>query len=205
MTNNTSKSKLEKITKESLKTLGWTTLPGVMSIIGYSKKYYDKEICPIPEITVFLVTSAITMGTTFGINVAYDALAKKEYSTQSITIEVKPHTIIGSSVLDFASYASPLIRLAKVGLANDVTSIKTSYLEVEIENSELITFDKTRGFTLNKDSYYNNNFRIKNVADTWIEYNPSEIITINNKYEKLKQKSEKITEEAKLNISWPFD
>jgi len=160
MTNN-SKTKLEKITRTTLKTLMWSVLPGLGAAIEYSisdladnhRRNSDGDLPG--EIPIFVIATVLGAGVVFGINEGYNALTKKEYGTKNITIEVKHNDAMNDSFWNYASYASPLVRLAKVGFANDITSIKTDNLEVEIENSKLITFDETRGFTLNKESYYN--------------------------------------------------
>jgi hypothetical protein len=207
MTINNSKTTLQKIGKGTLKTLELLTFPGLYAAKKYIMSDFNQETKrqverhpdqywrPAFEYPIFLVATAISAGVVLGINEGYNSLAKTKYSTKNIKIEIKPNTAITDSTYNYASYVSPLIRLVTVGLANDVTSIKKYGLEIEVENSKIITFDKTQGFTLNKEACYTNDFRVKE-ENKWVEYHPTKIKHINSDYEKTKKKSERIRNKA---------
>jgi hypothetical protein len=188
---------IKKIGNVALKTLGWTALPEVMMTVAYCKKYSDdNEWTPFPEIGVFFLSTAITIGATYGTNKLYESKVNKEYSTKNITIEVK----YNASLKDNDNwgpipYLSPLLGFTLMQTSKDITKIKTKNLTMEIENTNVINFDEINGFTLTKDAYYNNNFRILknfNGDKKWVEYRQNENIEVSAKYEKLKQKIEKI-------------
>jgi len=207
MTDNNSKTRLEKIAKGALNTLEYVAFPGLYPAKKFIMSDYNqrvkKQVERRPddywrfpfEIPIFLVTTAISAGVLFGINEGYNKLANTKYSTKNIKIEVQPNATIADSTYNYVSYASPLLRLATVELAKDITSIKTYGLEIEVENSKIITFDKKTGFSLNKEACYTNDFRIKE-GSKWIEYHPTEIKKINSDYEKANRKSERIREKA---------
>jgi len=193
------------IAKGALKTAGWITSPGVMGIIEYcNTDDYDfayNDSSPFAEMGIFLAATAVTMGITFGTTIGYNKLANKEYSTKDIAIEVKHNPNLKHNFWGIASYASPLTTVIMLQYAEDITSIKTSSLEITVENTNIIMFDKEKGFSINKDAY-NSNFTVKKIAKGWGEendfltYSPSEVKRIENEYQKLKQKSAKIRENA---------
>jgi preprotein translocase subunit YajC len=206
MKTNQPKTRLQKIVQKTAYALGYAISPALSKAIKYHgsesrKNYYNKSensdtLIFVPlEYPIFLLATAMTIGTTIGINAGYNALVKKEYSAKNITIEIKPDATIKTSFKDLVYYSSPLTKLVQVGLANKITNIKTYRLEIEVENSKIITFDKNSGFTLNKEACYNEDFRIKEGSE-WVEYYPSKIKKINNEYERLKQKSLRIRDKA---------
>jgi hypothetical protein len=183
-------SYVEKIGTGMLKTLGWTACPELM-IARYEESRGIKGV----KVPIFCITSLITMGITFGIHEGYTALTAKKYSTKNIQIEIKKNTTNEATFLDFIAYVSPLTKLIQVGVTNDLTKIKSYNLEVEMESSNLITYTKNQGFSLNKEACYTNDFRIK-YENEWIQYNLTEIKNITSDYEKIKSKREQIREKA---------
>jgi hypothetical protein len=196
---------IKKIGKVALKTLGWVAVPEVMSVITYCQRdSYDEYDAPLPEMGIFVLATAITVGATFGTNKLYDNFTNKRYSTKNITIEVKHNPSLEEENEFFGniSYALPIVRVALMKNAKDITRIKTKNLTMEIENTNIITFDEAKGFSLNKEAYYNDNFRILKKKGNdfedpkWIEYNQNENITVGVAYEKIKNKSDKIRDKA---------
>jgi hypothetical protein len=179
---------IKKIGNVALKTLGWTALPEIM----IARNKFFKGGAQIP---VFLLSYILTTGVTSGIHAGYTALTAKKYSTKNIQIKIKQNIASETEFKDLLAYASPLTKLVQVGLANDITSIKTYSLEIEVENSNLITFTKSQGFALNTEACYNSNFKIKEGMD-WVKYNPIEVKNIVFDYEKIRKKNERIRERA---------
>jgi len=184
----------KKIGKGALKTLGWITVPQIMVA---AKADPDEEHDGIFEFLTFVGGTAIIAATLWGINKGYGEFVNKEYSdkNKTVSIEVTHHSARDHNFWYGASYVSPLARLALIGTADGVTNIKTKSINIEIENSDVILFDKNNGFSINKEAYYTNNFTLRDGADLGY-YSPSEVTNVFNKYNSLKQKSSELREKA---------
>jgi len=197
-------SKIGKnIRKGALKTLGWIAAPEIMATTLYNKKYGElHSYNPMPEFGIFFLTTALTIGATVGTNKIHDNLVNKDYTTKNATVEIKHDSESDNIFLDIASYGSPLAKLILMKTSKDITHIKTVDLDIIIENTNVIKFDKTSGYILNKEAYYNNDFLIKDKEEDifeehkWTRYHQKELTKINFEYEKLRQESAKIREEA---------
>jgi hypothetical protein len=188
---------IKKIGKVALKTLGWLTFPGLEASIDcdHNDDSFD-DLLP-KEVLIFLGVTALTAASVTGLTAGYEKIVNKTYSnmSHSINIKVKPNSSTEHNFWYYATSATPLVRLAMIGTSQDITSIKTNSLEAKLEGKNIITFDKEKGFLLNKEAYYNTNFQIKEY-NIWIEYNQNDINQITSEYENLVKDGSKTREKA---------
>jgi hypothetical protein len=199
---------IKKIGNGALKTLGWLTFPGLIA----ARKSYNEKVASgeytnseyddfgdwTYEIPKFLGITALSFVSVLGINMGYEKLANKEYSdmSHSINITVKPNSSQGHNFLYYASAICPPVKLALIGTSDDITSIGIDWkLKMQMANKNLIQFDSNNGFSLNKEVYYNNNFKLKE-DDKWVEYKQDKAQKINSEYKKLMKQSLKIKEKV---------
>jgi len=194
----------KKIGKGALKTLGWLTIPGIIAARRDYKqkiengKYDDDDDDWIYEAPRFLGITALSFVSVLGINTGYEKLVNKEYSnmSHSINITIKPNSSQGHDFWYYASSISPLTKLVLIEASEDVTSIDINYkLQMRMADANLIKFDSNNGFSLNKEVYYNSNFKLKE-NDKWVDYKQDGAKKINSEYKHLIKTSSNIREKV---------
>jgi hypothetical protein len=188
----------EKNSKSNMKVIkdvayvgGWIASPPIMAAVS---SIPDKHEEFITDGAAFV--GAVAYGLTWGISSLlfwggssiYHNIEKKEYEITSQNISIRIDQNLSSKYLDERydalnrlSAMFPPIKILMIKNADDLTSISTNSMYVEVASDKVITFDKNKGYSANvNECYINDIYVLTNTTSK--THSPSRLKNLINEY-----------------------